>query len=127
MTRIKATPAEIEITAIVGELVHDGFMDLSTDDIIALEEQSHASYRRIADLFCAWALALVTRRLEERAEVDGEAMASIRAAAEMADWDAASDEALVDFERAEETRETRARIYGATTETGVIDFGMCPP
>ena len=82
MTR-KATPTELEITPIVCELVHDGFLELDQADIIALEERSHASYRRIADLFCAWALALVTRRLEERAEVDGEAMASIQAAAEM--------------------------------------------
>ena len=116
MTRIKATPAEIEITAIVGELVHDGFMDLSTDDIIALEEQSHASYRRIADLFCAWALALVTRRLEERAEVDGEAAASIQAAAEMAD----EDVVYISGGCPPDTP-------GYTTATGVLEFGECPP
>ena len=100
--RTKATPAEVEIAAIVGELVHDGFMDLDQADIIELERRDHASYRRIAHLFCVWALALVRRRMEERAEVDGEAAASIQAAAEMAD-------------------------EYATTETGVIEFGMCPP
>ena len=77
---IKATPAEIEITAIVGELVHDGFMDLSTDDIMLLEQRTHEGYKHIADVFEGWALALILRRKEERmadyarlaAEIDDE-------------------------------------------------------
>jgi len=68
----------------VKELVHDGFMDLSNDDIIALELRSHGSYRRIAFLFAAWAMKLLYRWLDERAAVDGEARASIEAAARMA-------------------------------------------
>ena len=81
---IKATPTEIEITAIVGELVHDGFMDLDTDDIILLEQHDHASYKAISDKFVLWALALILRRMHERAEADGEAAAALEAAARMA-------------------------------------------
>jgi hypothetical protein len=84
--RSKATPAEVEILSIVSELVHDGFIEMDTDDIIALDQRQ---YKRIADLFCVWALKLLHRRMDERAEVDGEAAASIEAAARMAgdpDW-----------------------------------------
>ena len=77
---IKATPAEIEITAIVGELVHDGFMDLSVDDIITLEQRTHEGYKHIADVFQVWVLELLLRRMHERAEADGELAARIEAA-----------------------------------------------
>ena len=77
----KATPAEIKILRMAECLVHEGFMELSNDEIIALDQRD---YRRIADLCCAWTLALVIRCMEERAEVDGEARASIEAAARMA-------------------------------------------
>lgn len=77
---IKATPTEIEIAAIVGEMVHDGFMDLDTDDIVLLEQHTHAGYKHIADKFEAWALELLLRRKRERmadyariaAEIDDE-------------------------------------------------------
>ena len=63
---IKATPTEVEITAIVGELVHDGFMELSTDDICLLEQRTNEGYKHIADLFQVWVLELLLRRLSER-------------------------------------------------------------
>lgn len=63
---IKATPTEIEITGIVSELVHDGFMELDQADILLLEQRTHEGYKHIADMFQLWALALINRRMSER-------------------------------------------------------------
>lgn len=92
MTQIKATPAEVEITSIVNELLHDGFIELDQADIITLEQRTHEGYKYIADLFEIWALGVIMRRKEER-------MADYaRLAAEIDAWDEAGDEALINFE-----------------------------
>ena len=105
--RTKATPAELDILAIVGSLVYDGHMELSMDEMADLEGKC---YRAVADKFAVWALELLSRRALERQAADREAMAAICEAMD----DGATEADL-------------AKEYYDTTHTGVIEFGMCPP
>ena len=69
-----ATPAEIEIGAIVGTLLYCGHMELTVEQVAALED---GQYKDAADWFQLWAQELLLRRMTERLEANREAMAAI--------------------------------------------------